>query len=128
VLFAAGNGNEPVENDGYASSPLVTAVAACNDRGKRSVYSDFGAAVWCAFPSSDFGHPPFNNPEPLTPGIWTVDRHGTSGYNPGQAALGDLAGNFTNNFGGTSSACPGAAGVVALVLSVNPALKWTEVK
>jgi subtilisin-like proprotein convertase family protein len=128
VLFAAGNGNESVENDGYASSPLVTAVAACNDRGKRSVYSDFGKAIWCTFPSNDFGHAPFNNPQPLTPGIWTADRRGTSGYNPGQAAKGDLAGNFTNDFGGTSSACPGAAGVVALILSVNPGLKWQEVK
>jgi subtilisin-like proprotein convertase family protein len=35
---------------------------------------------------------------------------------------------FTNSFGGTSSACPGAAGVAALVLSVNPPLKWNEVK
>ena len=50
VLFAAGNGNESVDNDGYASYPKVTAVAACNDRGRRSVYSDFGKAVWCAFP------------------------------------------------------------------------------
>ena len=43
ILFAAGNGNESVDNDGYASYERVIAVAACNDRGKRSVYSDFGA-------------------------------------------------------------------------------------
>jgi len=128
ILFAAGNGNEPVDNDGYASYSKVTAVAACNDRGKRSVYSDFGNAVWCAFPSNDFGHEPFNQPEPLTPGIWTVDRHGGAGYNTGGNNDGDAAGNFTNSFGGTSSACPGAAGVAALVLSVNPNLKWNEVK
>lgn len=128
VLFAAGNGNESVDNDGYASYERVVAVAACNDRGRRSVYSDFGAAVWCAFPSSDFGHPPFNQPEPLTPGIWTTDRLGEVGYNPGNAAAGDLAGAYTNSFGGTSSACPGAAGVVALMLAVNPALKHDEVK
>ena len=42
ILFAAGNGNESVDNDGYASYEGVIAVAACNDRGKRSVYSDFG--------------------------------------------------------------------------------------
>jgi subtilisin family serine protease len=128
VLFAAGNGNESVDNDGYASYPKVVAVAACNDRGSRSVYSDFGDAVWCAFPSSDFGHPPFNQPDPLTAGIWTTDRVGRDGYNTGRTADGDLAGDYTNSFGGTSSACPGAAGVVALVLSVNPALKWHEVR
>jgi subtilisin-like proprotein convertase family protein len=128
VLFAAGNGNESVDNDGYASYTNVMAVAACNDRSSRSVYSDFGNAVWCAFPSSDFGYRPFNHADPLTAGIWTVDRLGRAGYNPGQVANGDPAGNYTNSFGGTSSSCPGAAGVAALVLSVNPALKSQEVK
>jgi subtilisin family serine protease len=128
VLFAAGNGNEAVENDGYASYAKVIAVAACNDRGTRSVYSDFGAAVWCAFPSNDFEHPPFSHPAPLTPGIWTTDRTGRDGYNDGRVADGDTVGHFTNSFGGTSSACPGAAGVAALVLAVNQGLKWFEVK
>jgi subtilisin family serine protease len=128
VMFAAGNGNESVDNDGYASYAKVIAVAACNDTGRRSVYSDFGNAVWCAFPSSDFEYPPFNQPKPLTTGIWTVDRSGSNGYNTGVNGDGDADGLFTNSFGGTSSACPGAAGVAALVLSRNPALKWNEVK
>lgn len=128
ILFAAGNGNETVDNDGYASAEFVVAVAACNDRGKRSVYSDFGTAVWCAFPSNDLGHIPFGVPDPLTPGIWTTDRVGSAGYNPGDPRDGDAAGLFANDFGGTSSACPGAAGVAALVLSVNPDLGWREVK
>lgn len=128
VLFAAGNGNESVDNDGYASHPMVLAVAACNDRGKRSVYSDYGNAVWCSFPSNDFDLPEENHPAPLTTGIWTTDRTGSKGYNPGRTQDGDAAGLFTNSFGGTSSACPGAAGVAALVLAVNPALKREEVK
>ncbi|MFN9941677.1 MAG: S8 family serine peptidase, partial [bacterium] len=61
IFFASGNGNESVDNDGYASYSKVIAVAACNDRGTRSVYSDFGSAVWCAFPSGDSEHPPFNH-------------------------------------------------------------------
>jgi subtilisin family serine protease len=128
ILFAAGNGNESVDNDGYASYDRVIAVAACNDHGKRSVYSDFGKAIWCAFPSNDIGHLPFQHPEPLTSGIWTTDRRGSKGYNQGSAQLGDVAGDFTNSFGGTSSACPGAAGVAALVLSVHPDLQWQEVR
>jgi subtilisin family serine protease len=128
ILFAAGNGNEPTENDGYISYEKVIAVAACNDRGKRSVYSDYGAAVWCAFPSNDFGHKPLKHPDPLTPGIWTTDRRGAAGYNAGAEADGDAAGMYVNSFGGTSSACPGAAGVAALVLAANATLKWHEVK
>lgn len=121
ILFAAGNGNESVDNDGYASYRNVIAVAACNDKNQRSAYSDFGRAVWCSFPSSD-GRPS------LTPGIWTTDRSGRAGYNSGTALQGDVAGNYTNSFGGTSSACPGAAGVVALVLGRNPNLRWDQVR
>ncbi len=132
ITWAAGNGNEDVKFDEYASFPKVIAVAACNDRGRRSVYSDFGKAVWCCFPSSDFEMPEFNHPKPLTPGIWTTDRQGAQGYNFGtvnaESILGDMEGNYTANFGGTSSACPGVAGVVALMLSVNPDLNWQEVK
>lgn len=121
ITWAAGNGNESVDHDGYASYGKVIAVAACNAKGKKSVYSDVGSAVWCAFPSNDFTTPP-------VPGIWTTDRSGTAGYNPGQAGKGDSAGNYVNDFGGTSSACPGAAGVAALVLGRNPGLRWDEVK
>lgn len=121
ILFAAGNGNESVDNDGYASYPKVLAVAACNDLNRRSAYSDFGSAVWCAFPSN-------NGYSSQTPGIWTADRTGLAGYNNGNTSQGDQAGNYTNSFGGTSSACPGVAGVVALILSRNPNLRWDEVK
>lgn len=127
VLFAAGNGNEDVRFDGYASHANVIAVAACNDRGVRSCYSDFGTAVWCSFPSNDFEHPPSGRPRPLTPGIWTTDRSGMAGYNDGNIMAGDAQGLFTNRFGGTSSACPGVAGVSALILSVNPTLSRLDV-
>ncbi len=121
ILFAAGNGDESVDRDGYASYPKVLAVAACNARGKRSWYSDFGKAVWCSFPSGDTSN---------LPGIWTTDRSGRVGYNPGgpNTRAGDPQGNYTNSFSGTSSSTPGAAGVAALVLSKNPALRWDEVR
>ena len=132
VTWAAGNGNEDVKFDEYASYPKVIAVAACNDFGKRSVYSDFGDAVWCCFPSNDFHMPQMNHPRPLTPGIWTTDRAGKDGYNSGglnaENLVGDLDGNYTATFGGTSSACPGVAGVAALMLEANPDLTWQQVR
>lgn len=120
ITFAAGNGNEDCKYDGYAGNEKVIAVSACNDTGKRSVYSDFGKNVWCCFPSSDFGFAGFNHPKPLTKGIYTTDRLGKMGYNPD--------GNYTDSFGGTSSSCPGVAGTAALILSVNPGLTWLQVK
>jgi subtilisin family serine protease len=96
------------------------AVSACNDAGKRCVYSDYGNNVWCAFPSSDFGYTPFNHPGPLTAGIYTTDRLGRAGYNS--------EGDYIDDFGGTSSSCPGVAGTAALILSANPELTWIQVR
>ena len=121
ICWAAGNGNESVDNDGYASYERVIAVAACNESSVRSTYSDMGDAVWCAFPSNEVV-------DPVTTGIWTTDRSNREGYNPGDTTLGDAAGNYTNSFGGTSSACPGVAGVAALALSANGDLGWRDVR
>ena len=119
IFWAAGNGRESVMNDGYASYEKVIAISACNDTSKRSGYSDFGDAVWCCFPSNDFSSVRFQHPEPLTSGIYTADRSGAQGYSMK---------DYTDSFGGTSSATPGVAGLAALMLSVNPDLTVKEIK
>ena len=128
IVWAAGNGNENVAFDGYASFEQVITVGACNDQAKRSVYSDFGKQLCCCFPSNDFGSVYLQHPMPRTYGIYTTDRLGGKGFNPSSTMLGDLAGDYSATFGGTSAACPGVAGVIALMLSANPNLNRDEVK
>ncbi len=117
ITWAAGNGNESVDLDGYASYEKVMAIGACNERGERSIYSDFGKALSCCFPSGDYqqtGKPPL-----LTNGLYVADRAGFAGIS---------AGAYTDGFTGTSAACPGVAGVAALILSVAPHLTAAQVR
>jgi subtilisin family serine protease len=97
VVFAAGNGNEEIATDGYASHPRVIAVAASTDQNKRAYYSDFGEAVWVCAPSSGGRR-----------GVVTTDVD-EGGYNP--------LGSYSSGFGGTSSAAPLVSGVIALMQS-----------
>lgn len=119
-LFAAGNegdiqglGDPQNSNyDGYARNRHVMAICAVDARGKKATYSQSGANLWVCAPSNAGG-------SVALPAITTTDRMGTVGY---------ANGNYTNSFGGTSSATPLAAGITALVLQANPNLGWRDVR
>ena len=110
-VWAAGNGRDMYDNvnfDGMASSRYTIAVGASGANGIYSWYSEPGASMLVNCPSSD----DYN-------GITTTDRVGTVGYS---------SGDYTSAFGGTSSATPLAAGIIALMLERNPNLTWRDVQ
>ncbi|NWF59740.1 MAG: S8 family serine peptidase [Fischerella sp.] len=150
ILFAAGNANRPVSGSvneqgwqknlvkgdtkwlsGFAVHPDAIAVAASTSLNKKAAYSNWGANISVCAPSNNA--PPgmwfqqegyvYTQPAIATAlsgrGMFTTDQVGAAGYEPG---------DFTSNFGGTSSATPVVAGVAALVLSVNPDLTAKQVK
>ncbi|WP_171177830.1 S8 family serine peptidase [Ruegeria sp. HKCCD8929] len=124
ILFAAGNSNRDINNppislDGFATHPDVIAVAASTSRDEKSHYSNFGDEISICAPSSGSGGW----------GIVTSDVTGTYiDANGVSRPMGYAAGDYTFEFGGTSSACPLAAGVAALVVGSNPDLTASEVR
>lgn len=120
--WAGGNGLGSGDNsnyDGYASWRYTIAVGATTSAGTQSSYSEVGANLCVNAPSSGGGDR----------GISTTDRTGPEGFNKTGWEQGNFADlDFTNQFGGTSSACPTVAGACALILQVNPGLGWRDVK
>jgi len=113
VCFAAGNNNGAVSYPG--NLPEVITVAACNEWGERKSPTSRDGENWWG---SNYGP----EVDVSAPGvhITTTDISGTRGYNHG--------GDYVTTFNGTSAATPHVAGVAALIFSVNPNLRGTEVE
>jgi len=110
ITWAAGNGlasDDDSNLDGYANSRFTIAVTAVHDQGSQSWYAEPGANILVAAHSDG------------RDGIYTTDIEGDWGYNNG---------DYTDDFGGTSSATPLASGVIALMLEANPNLTWRDVQ
>lgn len=110
ITFAGGNGGSNSDDsnyDGYANSRFTIGVGAVEDDGVRSYYSEPGANLLVVAPS-DGG----------SSGITTTDIEGSGGYSNG---------DWTDNFGGTSSATPLVSGIIGLIFEANPNLTWRDV-
>lgn len=110
-VWAGGNGAEAFDHvnlDLYANSRYTIAVGAVGADGVRSPYSETGAPLIVVAPSNNDNI-----------GITTVDISGLEGYSPT---------DYTNEFGGTSSAAPAVSGVIALMLEANPNLGYRDVQ
>ncbi|HEX6704322.1 MAG TPA: S8 family peptidase [Albitalea sp.] len=111
VVVAAGNSNANAANFSPASCTGVITVAAVNRSGGRAYYSNYGTVVDVAAPGGDMRSSAAN-------GILSTLNAGST--TPG-------ADNYAY-YQGTSMATPHVAGVVALMLSKNPALTPDEVE
>jgi serine protease len=111
VVVAAGNSNADAVNFSPASCAGVITVAALNRSGGRSYYSNYGANVDVAAPGGDMRSGAAN-------GILSTLNAGTT--TPGADSYA--------YYQGTSMATPHVVGVIALMLSKNPALTPDQIE
>jgi subtilisin family serine protease len=116
---AAATGNGDVRGVIYParlspSIPGFLAVGASNEWDQRKSKTSLDGENWWG---SNFGP----EVDVVAPGVhvYTTDITGGAGYG---------GGNYVPNFNGTSSATPHVAGVMALILSVDPDLRSWEVE
>lgn len=116
LTFAAGNGRDSDDQsnkDAYANSIHTFAIGALTKTGAPAVYSEYGTNLIACAPAD---------------GVTTTDLLDNAGYNPTQDFTALADNDYTDEFNGTSAACPVASGVIALMLQANPNLGWRDVK
>ncbi len=120
VLFAAANNDHTVNGvTALAQMETTMAIGGTNSNAAHTEFSDVGPEVGVVAPTNDRGD---DGVRFSWLDITTVDNTGSSGYN----GLPDL--DYTNQFGGTSSATPLAAGVFALIISQDPTMTAAQAR
>jgi len=102
VLFSAGNEDRELQQDEIDGVSGVLSIGAINNFDEAAPFSNFGESLDLTAPA----------------GTYTTDISGADG---------DNSGDYTSLFGGTSSACPVAAGVAALVMSARKDMTASDV-
>ncbi|MBN8568846.1 MAG: S8 family serine peptidase [Ignavibacteria bacterium] len=119
ILFSSGNeGRSKVNYPSYL--PKVLSIGATTNRDKRKAPGT-GEQYWWG---GNFGSDANGELDLCAPTIClTTDVQGIGGYNTTAGANGD----YDSTFNGTSCSCPNAAGVAALLVSLNSNLTRLEV-
>lgn len=111
VVVSAGNSNRNSAGTAPANCAGVISVAAVDRAGGKAWYSNFGGVTLAAPGGQQYY---YNDPD----AIWsTLNDGGTHARN-----------DVYRGYQGTSMAAPHVAGVVSLMLSVNPALSVDQVR
>jgi subtilisin family serine protease len=95
VLFSAGNDDRVIADDELQAAAGVLCIGAINNFDDHTSFTNSGNAIDLVAPT----------------GTLTADISGSAGDDPG---------DYMSLFGGTSSACPVAAGIAGLLVSAAP--------
>lgn len=151
IIFAAGNNGQDVTYPAFLDS--VIAVGAIDNSNTVFNYSNTGSELDLVAPSGETGSENTVScglvetrvETNLNGNVWTLDRDGVSGWNPGDDDIDPIecfneyqwsphsgqptpANGYTSHYGGTSAAAPQVSGTAALMLSINPSLTLAEVQ